>query len=142
METYQGLIKTRGAIEIDAQNYLKTLFDFEQTVNTEIENAGISWDEWDDTDGNGDTVGAAETDLDTDYYHAVTASLMSCSSIAGYAGTSNVNSRLFFKVKNRVMKSDGSYLVDSGKVTDILVYKRDLSTSEIARVRQWCKDTE
>lgn len=137
---YQGLIALKGQVEIDAQAYLKTLFDFAQTPNTEIENAGISWDEWDGEDTNGDTVGTVETDLDTDYYNAITASLMTCTGIAGYAGTSNVKSRLFFKVADRVMKTDGSYLADSGKVMEILVYNRDLSASEILRVQKYCRE--
>lgn len=138
--TYHGLIALQGQIEIGAQAYLKTLFDFAHDPNTEIENAGISWDDWDGEDTNENTVGTAETDLDTDYYNAITASLMTNTSIAGYAGISNVKSRLFFKVADRVMKDDGSFLAESGRVQEILVYKRDLSASEILRVQKYCRE--
>ena len=103
-----------------------------------ITDAGIYWDEWGGTDSNFDTVGTAETDLDTSYYNAITASLMTNTSIAGYAGISNVKSRLFFKVADRVMKDDGSFLAESGRVQEIIAYKRDLSASEILRVQNHC----
>jgi hypothetical protein len=138
--TYHRLIALKGQIEIAGQAYLGTLFDFEHAPNTEIEGAGISWDEWDGEDANEDTVGTAETELDTDYYNAITASLMTNTSIAGYAGTSNVKSRLFFKVADRVMKDDGSFLAESGTVQEILVYKRDLTAGEILRVQKYCRE--
>jgi hypothetical protein len=138
---YDGLIKTKGTINIAAFNLLGTLVDFAHDPNTEIEDAGISWDEWDGEDTNEDMVGTAETDLDTDYYNAITASLMTNTSIAGYAGTSNVSKRLFFKVADRVMKDDGSFLAESGRVQEILVYKADLTAGQIAKVRKYCKDT-
>jgi hypothetical protein len=136
--TYQGLIATKGQIEIAGQGYLKTLFDFEQTPNTVIEDAGISWDDWDNTDCNDDEVGTAETDLDTSYYSAITASLMTCEGML-YGGTSNVANRLFFRVTSKVMKADGTFLAESGTVTDILVYKRDLTADEMIRVLKWCR---
>jgi len=139
MVEYQGLIATKGQPEIGTKQYLGTEYDFGDAVA--ITDAGISWDEWNDTDDNLDTVGTAETDLDTDYYNAITASLMSCTSIAGYAGTSNVSKRLFFKVADRVMKDDGSFLAESGRVQEILVYKTDLTAGQIAKVRKYCKDT-
>ena len=136
---YQGLIATKGQPEIGTKQYLGTEYDFgDAAARTD---AGISWDEWNDTDDNLNTVGTAETDLDTDYYNAITASLMTCTSIAGYAGTSNVKSRLFFKVADRVMKDDGSFLAESGTVQEILVYKTDLTAGQIAKVRKYCKDT-
>jgi hypothetical protein len=135
---YQGLIATKGQIEIAGQAYLKTLFDFEQTPNTVIEDAGISWDDWDNDDCNSDDVGTAETDLDTSYYSAITASLMTCEGML-YGGTSNVANRLFFRVTSKVMKADGTFLASSGTVTDILVYKRDLTADEMIRVLKWCK---
>ena len=140
MLEYRGLIETKGQIDVAGQNYLKTLFDFEQSPNTVIEDAGISWDDWGGTDSNLNTVGTAETDLDTSYYNAITASLMTNTSIAGYAGISNVKSRLFFKVADRVMKDDGSFLAESGRVQEIIAYKRDLSASEILRVQKYCRE--
>ena len=136
---YQGLIATKGQPEIGTKQYLGTEYDFGDAAA--ITDAGISWDDWDGEDTNEDTVGTAETDLDTDYYNAVTASLMTNTSIAGYAGTSNVKSRLFFKVADRVMKDDGSFLAESGRVQEILVYKTDLTAGQIAKVRKYCKDT-
>lgn len=136
---YQGLIATKGQPEIGTKQYLGTEYDFGDA--TAITDAGISWDEWNDTDDNLNTVGTAETDLDTDYYNAITASLMTCTSIAGYAGTSNVSKRLFFKVADGVMKDDGSFLAESGTVQEILVYKTDLTAGQIAKVRKYCKDT-
>jgi hypothetical protein len=47
---------------------------------------------------------------------------------------------LFFKVADRVMKDDGSFLAESGRVQEILVYKRDLSASEILRVQKYCRE--
>jgi len=135
---YQGLVATKGQPEIGTKQYLGTEYDFGDAAA--ITDAGISWDEWDGEDTNEDTVGTAETDLDTDYYNAITASLMTNTSIAGYAGTSNVKSRLFFKVADRVMKGDGSFLAESGRVQEILVYKRDLSASEILRVQKYCRE--
>lgn len=135
---YHGLIATKGQPEIGTKQYLGTEYDFGDAEA--ITDAGISWDEWDGEDTNLDTVGTAETDLDTDYYNAITANLMTNTSIAGYAGTSNVKSRLFFKVANRVMKDDGSFLAESGRVQEILVYKRDLSASEILRVQKYCRE--
>ena len=140
MLEYRGLIETKGQIDVAGQNYLKTLFDFEQSPNTVIEDAGISWDKWDGKGTNGDIVGTAETDLDTGYYNAITASLMTNTSIAGYAGISNVKSRLFFKVADRVMKDDGSFLAESGRVQEIMVYKRDLTEAEILRVQKYCRE--
>ncbi len=136
--TYQGLIATKGQPEIGTKQYLGTEYDFGDAVA--ITDAGISWDEWDDTDDNLNTVGTAETDLDMDYYNAITASLMTCTSIAGYAGTSNVSKRLFFKVADRVMKGDGSFLAESGRVQEIMVYKRDLTAGEILRVQKYCRE--
>ena len=138
MVEYQGLIALKGQPEIGTKQYLGTEYDFGDAAA--ITDAGISWDEWDDTDDNLDTVGTAETDLDTDYYNAITASLMTCTSIAGYAGTSNVSKRLFFKVADRVMKDDGSFLAESGRVMEILVYNRDLTASEILRVQKYCRE--
>jgi hypothetical protein len=135
---YHGLIATKGQPEIGTKQYLGTEYDFGDAVA--ITDAGISWDDWYGEDANGDTVGTAETDLDTDYYNAITANLMTNTSIAGYAGTSNVKSRLFFKVADRVMKDDGSFLAESGRVQEILVYKRDLSASEILRVQKYCRE--
>lgn len=136
--TYQGLIALKGQPEIGTKQYLGTEYDFGDAAA--ITDAGISWDEWDDTDDNLNTVGTAETDLDTDYYNAITASLMTCTSIAGYAGTSNVSKRLFFKVADRVMKDDGSFLAESGRVREIMVYKRDLTEAEILRVQKYCRE--
>jgi hypothetical protein len=136
---YQGLIATKGQVEIGTKQYLGTEYDFGDAAA--ITDAGISWDDWDGEDTNGDTVGTAENDLDTDYYNAITASLMTCTSIAGYAGTSNVSKRLFFKVADRVMKDDGTFLAESGRVQEILVYKTDLTAGQIAKVRKYCKDT-
>jgi hypothetical protein len=136
--TYQGLIATKGQPEIGTKQYLGTEYDFGDAAA--ITDAGISWDEWNDTDDNLDTVGTAETDLDTDYYNAITASLMTNTSIAGYAGTSNVSKRLFFKVADRVMKDDGSFLAESGRVQEIMVYKRDLTEAEILRVQKYCRE--
>lgn len=135
---YHGLIATKGQPEIGTKQYLGTEYDFGDAVA--ITDAGISWDDWDGEDTNGDTVGTAENDLDTDYYNAITANLMTNTSIAGYAGTSNVKSRLFFKVADRVMKGDGSFRAESGRVQEILVYKRDLSASEILRVQKYCRE--
>lgn len=135
---YQGLIATKGQPEIGTKQYLGTEYDFGDAEA--ITDAGISWDEWDGEDTNEDTVGTAETDLDTDYYNAITASLMTNTSIAGYAGTSNVKSRLFFKVADRVMKDDGSFLAESGRVQEIMVYKRDLTEAEILRVQKYCRE--
>jgi hypothetical protein len=135
---YHGLIATKGQPEIGTKQYLGTEYDFGDAEA--ITDAGISWDEWYGEDANGDTVETAENDLDTDYYNAITASLMTNTSIAGYAGTSNVKSRLFFKVADRVMKDDGSFLAESGRVQEILVYKRDLSASEILRVQKYCRE--
>jgi hypothetical protein len=135
---YQGLIATKGQPEIGTKQYLGTEYDFGDAAA--ITDAGISWDEWNDTDDNLDTVGTAETDLDTDYYNAITASLMTNTSIAGYAGTSNVSKRLFFKVADRVMKDDGSFLAESGRVQEIMVYKRDLTEAEILRVQKYCRE--
>ena len=136
---YQGLIATKGQPEIGTKQYLGTEYDFGDAA--EITDAGISWGDWDGEDTNENTVGTAETDLDTDYCNAITASLMTCTSIAGYAGTSNVSKRLFFKVADRVMKDDGSFLAESGRVQEILVYKTDLTAGQIAKVRKYCKDT-
>lgn len=138
MIEYHGLIATKGQPEIGTKQYLGTEYDFGDAEA--ITDAGISWDDWDGEDTNFDTVGTAETDLDTDYYNAITANLMTCTSIAGYAGTSNVKSRLFFKVADRVMKGDGSFRAESGRVQEILVYKRDLSASEILRVQKYCRE--
>jgi len=135
---YQGLIATKGQPEIGTKQYLGTEYDFGDAAA--ITDAGVSWDEWDGKDDNLDTVGTAETDLDTDYYNAITASLMTCTSIAGYAGTSNVSKRLFFKVADRVMKDDGSFLAESGRVQEIMVYKRDLTEAEILRVQKYCRE--
>ncbi len=135
---YQGLIATKGQPEIGTKQYLGTEYDFGDAAA--ITDAGVSWDEWDGEDDNSDTVGTAETDLDTDYYNAITASLMTCTSIAGYAGTSNVSKRLFFKVADRVMKDDGSFLAESGRVQEIMVYKRDLTEAEILRVQKYCRE--
>ena len=135
---YQGLIATKGQPEIGTKQYLGTEYDFGDAA--EMVAAGMSWDEWDGEDDNSDTVGTAETDLDIDYYNAITASLMTCTAIAGYAGTSNVSKRLFFKVADRVMKDDGSFLAESGRVTEILVYKRDLTEAEILRVQKYCRE--
>ena len=135
---YQGLIATKGQPEIGTKQYLGTEYDFGDAAA--ITEAGISWDDWDGKDTNEDTVGTAETDLDTDYYNAIVASLMTCTSIAGYAGTSNVSKRLFFKVADRVMKDDGSFLAESGRVQEIMVYKRDLTEAEILRVQKYCRE--
>jgi hypothetical protein len=138
MIEYHGLIATKGQPEIGTKQYLGTEYDFGDAEA--ITDAGISWDGWDGEDTNLDTVGTAETDLDTDYYNAITASLMTNTSIAGYAGTSNVSKRLFFKVADRVMKDDGSFLAESGRVQEIIAYKRDLSASEILRVQKYCRE--
>ena len=138
MIEYKGLIATKGQPEIGTKQYLGTEYDFGDAVA--ITDAGISWDDWDDTDDNLNTVGTAETDLDTNYYNAITASLMTCTSIAGYAGTSNVSKRLFFKVADRVMKGDDSFLAESGRVQEIMVYKRDLTAGEILRVQKYCRE--
>ena len=138
MVEYQGLIATKGQPEIGTKQYLGTEYDFGDAAA--ITEAGISWDDWDGKDTNEDTVGTAETDLDTDYYNAIVASLMTCTSIAGYAGTSNVSKRLFFKVADRVMKDDGSFLAESGRVQEIMVYKRDLTEAEILRVQKYCRE--
>ena len=135
---YQGLIATKGQPEIGTKQYLGTEYDFGDAAA--ITDAGISWDDWDGEDANEETVGTAETDLDTDYYNAIVASLMTNTSIAGYAGTSNVKSRLFFKVADRVMKDDDSFLAESGRVQEIMVYKRDLTAGEILRVQKYCRE--
>ncbi len=135
---YQGLIATKGQPEIGTKQYLGTEYDFGDAEA--ITDAGISWDGWNGKDTKGDTVGTAETDLDTDYYNAIVASLMTNTSIAGYAGTSNVSKRLFFKVADRVMKDDGSFLAESGRVQEIMVYKRDLTEAEILRVQKYCRE--
>lgn len=138
MVEYQGLIATKGQVEIGTKQHLGTEYDFGDVAA--ITDAGISWDDWDGEDANGDTVETAETDLDTDYYNAITANLMTNTSIAGYAGTSNVSKRLFFKVADRVMKGDGSFRAESGRVQEIMVYKRDLTEAEILRVQKYCRE--
>jgi hypothetical protein len=143
--TYQGLIALKGQIEIAGQALLGTLFDFTHDPNTEIENAGIIIHGAGAMDGencNSNNILTAETSLNTSYPNALTASVLNTESIQVFNGTNNANQRVFVKVSNPVYKADNSSLLESGTITDILVYKRDLTPDEQVRVMIWCHNLD
>jgi hypothetical protein len=142
---YQGLIAQTGKIEVKGQSYFDTLFSFTQNPNTEIEDAGIIIHGAGAMNGencNSNNILTAETSLNTSYPNALTASVLNTESIQVFNGTNNANQRVFVKVTNPVYKVDNSSLLESGTITDILVYKRDLTPDEQVRVMLWCHNLD
>lgn len=142
---YQGLIATKGQIEIAGQNYLKTLFDFEQTVNTAIEEAGLILDDYTALDCNDDLIYTADPYLDPLIYpNAFTAMTLANVSQQRYSdlADNNASRRIFIKYRRGTdVTDDGSRaLITAGTIAEILVYKRDLSVAEAIRVLKYCAD--
>jgi hypothetical protein len=142
---YHGLIATKGQIEIAGQNYLKTLFDFEQTVNTAIEEAGLILDDYTALDCNDDLIYTADPYLDPlTYPNAFTAMTLANVSQQRYSdlADNNASRRIFIKYRRGTdVTDDGSRaLITAGTIAEILVYKRDLSVAEAIRVLKYCAD--
>ena len=145
MTEYHGLIATKGQIEIAGQNYLKTLFDFEQTVNTVIEDAGLILDDYTALDCNDDLIYTADPYLDPlTYPNAFTAMTLANVSQQRYSdlADNNASRRIFIKYRRGTdVTDDGSRaLATAGTIAEILVYKRDLSVAEAIRVLKYCAD--
>lgn len=74
--------------------------------------------------------------------NALHPSVMNCEAMSIYSGTLGTDKYVFFRIRNLVMKQDGSCLAESGIIDQILVYdttKIAMTPAKRIKILNWLK---
>lgn len=78
----------------------------------------------------------------TSHNNALHPSVMNCEAMSIYSGTLGTDKYVFFRIRNLVMKQDGSCLAESGIIDQILVYdttKITMTPAKRIKILKWLK---